>query len=352
MARKPAWQSWLMTQWLQPAPGWRVWPLMPLSWLYGALTATLRATYTLGLRHAVRPRCRVIVVGNLITGGAGKTPAVIAIVKWLRSQGHVPGVVSRGYGRTAHGLAFVNSTSPPEQVGDEPVLIHLRTGAPVVVAADRGMAAEELCSLHPSVNVIVSDDGLQHLRLARDIEILMFDERGAGNGWMLPAGPLRDALPQHCLHPGPVRQLVLYSTPRVTTHLTGYVGDRSLSGVIALSDWWRDPAAATLPLARLRGRRLLAVAGLARPEAFFAMLEAQGLAVVRHPLPDHHDFAQLPWPSDEADVIVTEKDAVKLRPERVGSTRVWVARLDFEPVAGFYAALAELLAETPLPPPP
>ena len=337
-----------MAQWLLPAPSWRLWPLRSLSWLYRGLAAAHRAAFALGLRRAVRPRCRVIVVGNLIIGGAGKTPAVIAIVQWLRSQGHVPGVVSRGYGRASAELTSVERNSLPELVGDEPLLIRLRTGAPVMVGHDRGAAAVKLCAQHPNVNVIVSDDGLQHLRLARDIEVLMFDDRGAGNGCLLPAGPLREPMPRQLQR----HQLTLYSTPRLSTHLTGYVGDRRLAGVTALPDWWRDPSAQALPLTNLRDRRLLAMAGLAHPEAFFAMLEAQGLDVVRHPLPDHHDFAHLPWPADEADVIVTEKDAVKLRPERVGATRVWVARLDFEPVAAFYTALSGLLDQTPLPPPP
>ncbi len=333
--------QWLMSQWQLPTPNLSVRMLQPLSWLYAALGAARRAMYRLGLRQALAPPCPVIVVGNLVVGGAGKTPAVIALVRWLRSQGDVPGVVSRGHGRSGRGLAHVMRSSAAQAVGDEPLLIHLRTGAAVVVGSDRAAAARSLCVRHPEVSVLVSDDGLQHHRLARSVEVLVFDDRGAGNGFLLPAGPLREPLPASI---GP-RCLVLYNASRPTTRLAGYVGVRRLSGVLRLGDWWADPLAAPQPLARLKGRRILAAVGLARPEAFFAMLEAQGLELRRLALPDHHDYAELPWPLEEPEVIVTEKDAVKLRPERVGATRIWVATLDFEPEPAFGHALLRLLPE-------
>ena len=340
MASVPNWQAWLQRQWQLPTPQLSVQLLRPLSWLYAALTAVRRAVYRLGLRRPIAAPCPVIVVGNLMVGGAGKTPTVIALVRWLRSQGHVPGVVSRGHGRTGVGLAGVTRSSQAQLVGDEPLLIHLRTGAPVVVGPDRTAAAARLCADHAAVTVIVADDGLQHLRLARCVEVWLFDDRGAGNGLLLPAGPLRERLPQST---GP-RCLVLYSAGR-STHLPGYLGARRLSGVLPLETWWADPSAAPQPLSTLLGRSVLAVAGLARPEAFFAMLEAQGLQIRRRPLPDHHDYAALPWTASDDEVIVTEKDAVKLRPERIGTTRVWVARLDFEPEPAFGIALSNLLAQ-------
>jgi tetraacyldisaccharide 4'-kinase len=293
----------------------------------------------------------VIVVGNLIAGGAGKTPVVIALVQLLRQLGHVPGVITRGHGAAAGGEAgpvrLVRRDSPAAEVGDEPLLIHLRTGAPVAVARQRVLAARTLCQVHPQLTVLVADDGLQHLALARDVEVLVFDERGAGNGRLLPAGPLRQPLPRTL----PPRTLVLYSSGAPSTPLPGLTAWRRLGMIYPLQDWWaRD--AATSRVVRLRDRPLLAAAGLAKPEGFFVMLEAQGLRITRLPLADHHPFDPLPWPADTADVIVTEKDAVKLPPSRTGRTRVWVATLDFVLPAEFTQALLRLLPPPRPPAPP
>ena len=279
----------------------------------------------------------VIVVGNLIAGGAGKTPAVIAIVDALRRHGFVPGVVSRGYGVQVAGVLDVTRDLSAAQCGDEPMLLHLRTGAPVVVGRDRVRAAQQLLQRHPGIDIVVSDDGLQHLALARDVQVIVFDERGAGNGWLLPAGPLREALP----HTVPPRSLVLYNAARASTPLPGALAARVLAGVVALEDWWQRKAAT--PLDTLRDRPLLAVAGLARPQRFFQMLREAGLTITALPLPDHHDYRVLPWPADTPDVVLTEKDAIKLRTAPIGSTRVWVAPLDFTLDAAFVAALLALL---------
>ncbi|HEY0858325.1 MAG TPA: tetraacyldisaccharide 4'-kinase, partial [Albitalea sp.] len=181
--------------------------LLPLALLYGAVAALRRSLYRVGVLRARRVGVPVVVVGNLIAGGAGKTPTVQAVVAALRSQGWCPGVISRGYGRSDEGpVVHVGGNTPSEQAGDEPLLLHIRAGVPVVVARDRVAAAQALLSVHPEVDVIVSDDGLQHLRLARDVQLIVFDERGAGNGWLLPAGPLREPLPRRV----PPRTLVLY----------------------------------------------------------------------------------------------------------------------------------------------
>jgi len=287
----------------------------------------------------------VLVVGNLVAGGAGKTPAVIALVGLLRRQGWTPGVVSRGHGRQGGAVRAVTRGSRAAEVGDEPLLIRLRTGAPVVVGADRAAAARTLCAAHPAVDILVADDGLQHHRLKRDMALLVFDERGAGNGLRLPAGPLRQALPSRV----PADSLVLYSAGRPSTALPGLTGVRRLTAVLPLDAWWQGQTADTAAEAdagwsALRGRRLLAAAGLARPEPFFLMLEARGLQIDRLPLADHHRFSPLPWPAGTSDVIVTEKDAVKLPPGSVGTTRVWVAGLDFQPEPAFDAALRRLCA--------
>ena len=334
----------LTALWQGPRPTWAANALRPLSWLYGGLAALHPWLYTKGWRqvaHAPRP---LIVVGNLVAGGAGKTPTVMAIIELLRGMGHQPGVLSRGHGRRGSGLIDVTRSASADAVGDEPLLIHLRSGAPVMVGADRAAAAQALCRAHPELTVLVADDGLQHHRLARDIEVLVFDDRGIGNGLRLPAGPLRQGLPTALT----ATQLVLYTGGRRSTPLPGHLGRRSVTGVVPLADWWAGHAADRSAkesgdgFAAVRGRPLLAAAGLAQPQAFFAMLQAEGLQVQPLPLPDHARFDPLPWPADTADVVLTEKDAVKLRPEAVGSTRVWVAPLDFRPDAGFAGALRAL----------
>ena len=317
--------------------------LQPLSWLYAGLAAAHRALYTSGLRATGRAPVPMLVVGNLVAGGAGKTPTVMALVEMLRRQGWTPGVVSRGHGRQGEAVTEVHRHSAASAVGDEPLLIHLRTGAPVVVGADRVAAAQALCSAHPAVDILLADDGLQHHRLHRDAAVWVFDDRGVGNGLRLPAGPLRQALPTRL----PPQTLVLYNAARPSTPLPGLTGQRQLGGVLPLDAWWRgEHAGADGGWPALQGRPLLAAAGLARPEPFFAMLEARGLQIHRLPLPDHahFDVDALPWPAGTADVVVTEKDAVKLPPARVAGTRVWVATLDFLPEPAFADALRALCA--------
>ena len=328
-----------MAQWRLPRPSLGARCLLPLSWLYGALSAARRAMYGARLLHSRPAPCPVVVVGNLVAGGAGKTPTVMALVQWLQRQGHKPGVISRGHARQGRGTALVVRNSAALDVGDEPLLIQLRTGVPVAVGRDRVAAAHLLCAHHPEIDVLVSDDGLQHLGLQRAIEVLLFDDRGAGNGLLLPAGPLRQPVPAGVAP----NALVLYTAGRSTTPLPGYLGQRQLTGIVRLSDWWRDPLASPQALSLLAGRGVLAAAGLARPEAFFDMLEAAGLQIQRLPLPDHDALLSLPWAGQPGDVIVTEKDAVKLRPDREHCARVWVARLDFVPEPAFYTALLALL---------
>jgi len=313
--------------------------LLPASWGFAAIAALRRRLFVHGVRESERLPVPVVVVGNLVAGGAGKTPTVIAIAALLRERGYVPGIVSRGYGRRSGGIVAVASDSPATQVGDEPLLLHRRTGAPVVVAAERVAAGHALLQAHPEVDILLSDDGLQHFALERDVEVIVFDERGAGNRRLLPAGPLRERVPTRL---GP-RQLVLYNAPAATTPLPGFTAQRSLAGVVALADWWAGQAPTLAALAALRDRAVVAVAGLARPERFFALLRANGLDVVECALGDHDDFARLPWPASASDVVLTEKDAVKLPASRPIGTRVWVARLDFAPEPAFGAALLALL---------
>lgn len=316
--------------------------LRPLGALFGALTGLRAALYRNGwLKTAALP-VPVIVVGNWIVGGAGKTPTTLALLQLLRAQGYRVGVISRGYGGHYEGTRLVSHDSSATEVGDEPLLIHLRSGAPVAVGRDRVAAAQALLAAQPQTQLLISDDGLQHWRLPRSLSVLVFDERGLGNGRLLPAGPLRQ-----CRRLSSEPQLVLYNANRPSTALPGHLAQRQLAGAVALADWWAGRPATPEALAALRGRPVLAAAGVARPERFFSMLRAQGLSVQSLPLPDHHDFAQLPWPADTDTVLITEKDAVKLRPERVGRVQVWVVALDFRPDAGFGRELLAHLTALP-----
>ncbi len=299
--------------------------LLPLAVLYGAVTRLRAALYRLGIKRSHRLPVPVIVVGNLVAGGAGKTPTTIALVSDLRRRGWQPGIISRGYGRLDRQTRLVDRHTPAQLAGDEPLLMHLRTGAPVAVGADRIAAATTLLQAQPSIDVLISDDGLQHLRLTRDAQVIVFDERGAGNGWLLPSGPLRERLPAKV----PQRSVVLYNAASPSTPLPGHLASRSLGGVVELKAWWAGEPGRLEAMQALRGRSLVAVAGLAHPQRFFNMLRDAGLSIDELALPDHHDYAALPWPTGAADVVVTEKDAVKLDPAGVGNTRVWVATLDF-----------------------
>ena len=297
--------------------------LWPLSQFFGLLAAVRRALYRMGWLRTERVGVPVVVVGNVVAGGAGKTPVVMAIVEHLRARGVPVGVISRGHGRRTTDCREVRDNSDPRDVGDEPALVRRSTRVPVFVAARRIDGARALMAAYPDVRVIVSDDGLQHMALARDIEICVFDDRGIGNGWLLPAGPLREAWPRAC-------DLVLHTGARPA--FAGFTARRSLAESAVSAD------GATVPLAQLVGRPLIAVAGIARPESFFQMLRDKGLAPTRCiALPDHHDFDDWAWvAAGEATVLCTEKDALKLWRRQPDALAV---PLRFEPAPAFLAAL-------------
>jgi tetraacyldisaccharide 4'-kinase len=284
--------------------------LLPLSWLYAFGHALHGWVYRGGLLRSWRVGLPVVVVGNLYAGGAGKTPLVIELVRELKDRGWRPGVISRGYGRRSDEVRPVEASSHADEVGDEPLLIARQTAAPVVVGADRVTAARILRSLNPKCDVIVCDDGLQHPRLARDVEIAVLHFRGLGNGWLLPAGPLRepprrlDSVDAVVLN-GDVPPVRL---ARPVFRMQGELGD-----VYALADpRRRAPLAALVEEQRGKPVRIVAAAGIAAPEQFFAMLRAAGLAFDAVALPDHFDYAANPFAGRDYDVaLVTEKDAVK-----------------------------------------
>lgn len=301
--------------------------LWPLSLLLRLLVALRRLGYSLGLWRTRRLPVPVVVVGNLVAGGAGKTPTVLAVVALLQAQGHRPGIVSRGHGRAGDGVCEVRPDGHAGTTGDEPLLLRRRSGVPVWVGRDRVAAGAALLARHPDTTVLVSDDGLQHLALARDLQVVVFDERGAGNGWLLPAGPLREPLPAAVdRFTGGVASVVVYNAPRPTTALPGTLARTRLAGAVPLAAWHHGGP--VQPLDQLPRRRWLAVAGTARPQRFFAMLRGAGIEFTECPLSDHHPYATLPWPPETAAVLTTEKDAVKLDPARLGATEAWVLPLD------------------------
>lgn len=277
--------------------------LRMLAALYGAVAALRRAAYRRGWLKARRPACPVIVVGNITAGGTGKTPLVIWLAGLLQDHGYRPGIVSRGYrGRPGPEVRLVASDTDPALAGDEPVLIARRTGLPVAVHPDRPRAARFLVD-ELGVNVVIADDGLQHYALGRDVEICVLDgERRLGNGYLLPAGPLRE----------PIWRLA------TVDHVVVNGGAREGQVEMRLAvDKARSLASAEQrPLARFVGERIHAVAGIGNPERFFRQLEELGLVLDRHPFPDHHVFApgDLAF-GDRLPVFMTEKDAVRLGPK-------------------------------------
>jgi len=274
--------------------------LWPVSLLFGLAVVLRKILFKLRILGSTHPGIPVIVVGNLTVGGTGKTPLVIWIAELLSKNGWTPGVVSRGYGGKVPTPRAATVASDPAEVGDEPILISRRSGCPVWVGPDRVEVAAVLRREAPKVDILILDDGLQHYRLRRDLEIAVVDARGFGNGFLLPAGPLRE--PRFRLRT--VDAVVAHggSTPGHAMHLEGDTVHR-------MTD-----ARERQPLAAFAGQKVHAVAGIGDPNRFFLHLGKAGIKVVPHPFPDHHPFApaELEF-GDEAPVVMTEKDAVKLR---------------------------------------
>lgn len=296
------------------------WLLWPVSLLYGLAIAMRHWLFREGIEETHRLPVRVIVVGNVVAGGAGKTPVVMALVNHLRAQGVKTGVISRGYGRSTRDCREVLSISTAQDAGDEPLLIQRLTHAPVFVATQRVQAARALLAKYPETQVIVSDDGLQHYALQRDLEICVFDDRGLGNGFLLPAGPLREPWPRKLMQskttraypPGvllwpPIPTLLLHAGSQPAFN-GGMRAARALAHHALRSD------GSSVQLADLRGQPLTAVAGIANPTQFFDMLRDQGLTLSHtESFPDHYDYnSWKPIKDVENTVICTEKDAVKL----------------------------------------
>ena len=281
--------------------------LTPFAALFSVGAAARRALFRIGLFTSQRVAVPVIVVGNITVGGSGKTPLVAALATELSARGWRPGIVSRGYGRDeAKAPLLVTGTTPAALAGDEPVLL-ARAGFPVAVDADRVAAARALLAAHPSCDVLIADDGLQHLRIARDIEVAVVDgARGLGNGWRLPAGPLREAASRLASVDAVVvlgdraKEVPAWPTGAFAMTLEG----ETLHRVNA------PDVAATIE--RFREGRVHALAGIGNPQRFFDQLAALGVRAVAHPFPDHHRFRPDDLAiADATAILMTEKDAVK-----------------------------------------
>jgi tetraacyldisaccharide 4'-kinase len=304
------------------------WLLWPLSWLYGLLVALRLCAYQIGIFKSHHAGAPVLVVGNVVAGGAGKTPVVMLLVAHFQARGVRVGVVSRGYGRSTLDCREVLPQSLAQDVGDEPKLVQQTTGAPVFVARKRYEAAAALLARYPHTQLVICDDGLQHLALHRDLEICVFDDRGVGNGFLLPAGPLREPWPRKV-------DFILHSgrPPAATGTLTSlYAAQRRLADYALRKNGER------IPLASLVGKPLAAVAAIAQPENFFALLRQQGLSLEHTiALPDHYDFNSFISNKYETYTLVcTEKDAVKLWPLHPDALAV---PLVLSPEPGFLNAL-------------
>jgi len=319
--------------------------LLPLAWLFSLAVRTRSLAYRRGWLASFDVGVPVIVVGNITAGGSGKTPLVIWLVDALRARGLRPGVVSRGYAGSARGCVEVTAASDPRLVGDEPLLIHLRSGAPVVVGRDRVAAARVLLARHPGIDVIVSDDGLQHYRLQRRVELAVVDAAaGLGNGRLLPAGPLREP-PARLATVDAVIEVVRGEAAPVPPRTGNAWPVRYRAGrAYPLAEPQRACAIAGLPQ-----REWLAATGIGRPQGFFDMLAAHGLSFVAKPFPDHYAFRDGDLPRDRA-VLMTEKDAIKCL--RFAAAGWWAVELEVEAPAGLADFVCARLQHRKEVPPP
>ncbi len=309
------------------------WMLRPLSLLYGRLAVFRARRHRLAADALRHEGVVVIVVGNRTVGGSGKTPMVVWIAEHLSGHGYSVGIVTRGYGRRDRRFrGLIQGSDDPLKVGDEPLLLANRTRLPVCVDADRVRGVRELVAL--GCKIVISDDGLQHHRLRADLRVLMIDGlRRFGNGWCLPAGPLREPL-----------------SAVLPAHFTLCLGGTAEGVEIPVempgADWLYavDGSGRRLALAELAGTRVHAVAGVANPERFFAGLVAAGVQVIRHPFPDHYRFqpGDLVF-ADELPVLMTEKDAVKCR--AFVNPRCWYRPLDVRPDSEFAVQLVGRVRE-------
>ncbi|MEM7468437.1 MAG: tetraacyldisaccharide 4'-kinase [Pseudomonadota bacterium] len=306
--------------------------LVPFSLIYRCVIAIRRSAFKSGLLASYRARVPVIVVGNLTVGGTGKTPLVIWLANYLRTQGFQPGIISRGYrGNAKSWPQQVRPDSDPAIVGDEAIVLARRTGCPVAVGPNRSQSVEALLE-YSNCDVIVSDDGLQHYRLARDVEILVVDSvRRFGNRRCLPAGPLREPL-------GRLTEIELTVSNGIASR-----GEFEMK-ILPRKLYSVTESGVTIGLEDLAGKAVNAVAGIGNPSLFFDMLRGKGMRVNKHPFPDHHEFNDSDFQfNSDSPIVMTEKDAVKC--ERMNLSNAWYLGIDVEMPTVFEHRLAAALKE-------
>lgn len=302
--------------------------LLPLALLFAAITALRRFAYRCGLLRTRKINVPVIVVGNITAGGTGKTPLVLWLAEFLSANGKHPGIISRGYGAPRRDPRAVPENGAARDYGDEPCLLARRAGCPVWVGVDRAATAKTLLAAHPRCDVIISDDGLQHYRLGRDIEIAVIDAtRGLGNGWLLPAGPLRepasrlatvDAIIVNGNAPDSAADIMQDHPQAMRMHLEGNEFRKLLN------------PAHVADAAHFSGQRVHAIAGIGNPQRFFAHLQQLGMDCINHGFPDHHVYKpqDVDFPDAES-IVMTQKDAVKCEPFATG--RHWALVVNAKP---------------------
>jgi tetraacyldisaccharide 4'-kinase len=316
--------------WYRRSP-WSV-LLLPLSLIYGALVQLRATAYRFGVLQCLEVGVPVIVVGNLTVGGGGKTPLVIQLVELLVRAGFSPGIVSRGYrGSATKTPCLVQDGADPTLVGDEPLLVHQQTGRPVAIDRNRVRGARYLTS-ECGVDIVVSDDGLQHLRMSRAVEIAVIDgDRRFGNGYLLPSGPLRESSSR-------------LDTVDFVVNNGGPILPGEYQMRATISDAVRLTTGEKRPLARFSGKEVHAIAGTANPSKFFSDLRLAGLTVSTRSFPDHHSYQS----SDLSDlllstVLMTSKDAVKC--QKIAGRDWWAVPQMVEIDDSFKEALLELLRQ-------
>lgn len=311
--------------------------LLPFTAVFAAIAALRRAAWRHGLLKAQHPGVPVIIVGNITAGGTGKTPLTLWLAQFLQQQGRHPGIISRGYGAPATHARAVPFNGKPDDYGDEPCLMAQRAGCPVWVGTNRVAVARALLEAHPQTDVILSDDGLQHYRLARDFEIAVIDgARGLGNGWLLPSGPLRE--PATRLNE--VDAVVING--RDDTHTWPQALRMKLDGNRFRNLMHPEQTVAS---EHFRGKRVHAIAGIGNPQRFFAQLGRLGLSCMPRAFADHHAYTEQDLAfAGEDDIVMTEKDAVKCT--AFATARHWALIVNAEPDPRLGEMILARLAET------
>ena len=292
--------------------------LLPMGLVFFAIAALRRMAYRFNWLKSERLPVPVVVIGNIIAGGAGKTPLTLWLAQQLVAAGRKPGIISRGYGRAGKDIRKVGAGGAALDVGDEPLLLARRSGCPVYVGADRGAAGRALLTVHPECDLILCDDGLQHYGLRRDVEVAVIDRRGMMNGWPLPAGPLREPASRLAS----VDALVLNETVQAPVRSVSTFAMRLAGQLFYRID---DPRI-TSSASDLAGKTLHAVAGIGEPQRFFDHLAQLGLQFESHSFPDHHRYSaeDLKFRGDA--LLMTEKDALKCA--GLSTQPIWVLPVD------------------------